>query len=167
MKKVILLSIFMLGCAERYKMPDSQVGQLRVTYEHDVTRRTADFVPKAVKTTLNTWQRNNKTISRPALVSVTQYPYIYINKRTYNIFGLTLTTAGKKVLGAFFAAGDVDTIKVTAGRFDICGSLYHELCHLNFARKDPDHTDPRWDRWDEEAFELKWQLRSLWFQQNY
>lgn len=167
MRQALIMLVLMCGCAQTFNVPTQQVGPYKVEFVHPVTKDELSFSLFAIRYIADAWESDFGFAPYVETILIDHRPSIFLKGRGVTLdlgfTELTLPGKGRRVRGVFYRAQSL--IKVCAGRYGTLPSLYHEFCHASApnAAMDGDHTDPRWDGWDDRAWDLNRELVSAWY----
>jgi len=147
--KLLFPLILICGCSATYKFKPVRVDQFRVEFQDELTQDDYDFALHSLDIQIKQWQKDNGN-SKPATIKIS--PRLSFRLQVGNQY--------KKCRGYYRYP---DEIVVMLGRFNVLPALYHELCHLNRAPKDTNHSHNSWPWWTRQQIKLKDKLISDWF----
>jgi len=120
---------------------------MTIVFDAEVTRVEEAFALHSVRHILRAWTRDHKTSPKPGKIKIG--------------FGNSILLNGKRV-GGYYLHG-ARLMAVSSGRRWSLPSLYHELCHMNYAQFDVDHKHKKWSWWNNRAKVIDRELRHCWF----
>lgn len=165
MRKLIILLILLMsgGCTFRRAAPPRCVQNIVVEFESEVTGSEEAFALYCVDYILTVWKKDHNVTPRSGVIRISHRPRVYWGQREIGIPPwsddpwFTIKNGGQTALGFYIARYRL--MYIVAGRWGTAPSLYHELCHMNFAPRDVKHVDKRWPRWRKRGRQIETTLR--------
>jgi len=161
---IVFVSILLTtGCKtlfpDRRMVEPQRVRNFQVEFEHEVSSFEEERALFSIDYVIRAWERDHKVLPLGWTIRISSRLAVYWGPPWSDDPWFTLRTTGERALG--WCIPSQQLVYITLGRWSNVPSLYHEFCHAALVPADVDHSDPRWDDWDDRGRELAWNLRVL------